>query len=321
MATAPAARKARAAAPACTLALALAAAALAAGGDGDGDGGGLAGAQHGGWPAAWAQAGEPILTVDTAGDVYDHGDTIVIHGHVRVVVDDTPVLVTVFHTDGEGNPVKRIHIAQVDVAQDGSYTDIIYTSSEAWPAGEYRAEAHYSVHGSVETSFIITAPGTVESTSFHVVDAGSSGTFDVPYTIVGGQLGSMRINPDSLGMSVFIEEAGRGGGSLTLELPRRYIDARTAGCEGGDELFIILVDGAQTPYEKISDMSDKRVVKVPFREGDGHVEVIGTCVVPEFGAAAAAAMAAALAAAVAAAAALSRRSGGAGLGIGAGLRA
>ena len=311
MATAPAARKARAAAPAWMLALALAASAAAVVAAAGGGGGGLAGA-HGGWQHAWAQAGEPILTVDTAGDVYDHGDTIVIHGHVRVVVDDTPVLVTVFHTDGKGNPVKRIHVAQVDVAQDGSFTDIIYTSSEAWPAGEYRAEAHYSVHGSVETSFTITAPGTVESTSFHVVDAGSSGTFDVPYTIVGGELGSMRINPDSLGMSVFIEEAGRGGGSLTLELPRRYIDARTAGCEGGDELFIILVDGAQTPYEKISDMSDKRVVKVPFREGDGHVEVIGTCVVPEFGAAAAAA----LAAAVGAAAALSRRGGG-GAGLGA----
>ena len=266
----------------------------------------------GGWQHAWAQAAEPILTVDTAATVYDHGDTIVIHGNVRVVVDDTPVLVTVFHTNSEGDPVKRIHIAQVDVAQDGSYTDIIYTSSEAWPAGEYRVEAHYSVHGSVETSFSITAPGTVESTSFHVVDAGSSGTFDVPYTIAGGKLGDMRINPDSLGMSVFIEEAGRGGGSLTLELPRRYIDARTAGCEGGDELFIILVDGAQTPYEKISDMSDKRVVKVPFKEGDGHVEVIGTCVVPEFGLAAMAA----LAAAVGAAAALSRRGAGIGMGTG-----
>lgn len=302
----------RAGAPACMLAAALAvvaaasAAATAEGGGWDDARGG------GGWQHAWAQAAEPILTVDTAAAVYDHGDTIVIHGNVRVVVDDTPVLVTVSHTDG-GKLIKRIHIAQVDVAQDGSYTDIIYTSSEAWPAGEYRVKAHYSVHGSVETSFSITAPGTVESTSFYEVDAGSSGTFDVPYTIVGGKLGGMRINPDSLGMSVFIEEAGRGGGSLTLELPRRYIDARTAGCEGGDELFIILVDGAQTPYEKISDMSDKRVVKVPFKEGDGHVEVIGTCVVPEFGLAAAAA----LAVAVGVAAALSRR--GAGLGIGAGL--
>ena len=297
----------RAGVPPHTLAAALAvvAAASAAAAIGGGE-------ASGGWQHAWAQAAEPILTVDTAAAVYDHGDTIVIHGNVRVVVDDTPVLVTVFHTNSEGDPIKRIHIAQVDVAQDGSYTDIIYTSSEAWPAGEYRAEAHYSVHGSVETSFSITAPGTVESTSFYEVDAGSSGTFDVPYTIAGGKLGGMRINPDSLGMSVFIEEAGRGGGSLTLELPRRYIDARTAGCEGGDELFIILVDGAQTPYEKISDMSDKRVVKVPFKEGDGHVEVIGTCVVPEFGLAAAAA----LAAAVGAAAALSRR--GSGLGIGAG---
>ena len=269
------------------------------------------------WPAggqaAWAQQAEPILTINTAGAVYDPGDTVVVHGDVRIVVEGTPVLVTVFHTS-EGMAVKRIHVAQVDVAQDGSFTDIIYTSGEAWPAGEYRVRADYSVHGSVETSFTMTAPGMVEAADVYEVGAGSSGTFDVPYTIAGGTVGSMAINPESLGMSVFIE-AGRGGGSLSLELPRRYIDARTAGCEGGDELFIILVDGAQTPYEKISDMSDKRVVKVPFEEGDGHVEIIGTCVVPEFGAAAAAAMAAALAAAVAAAAALSRRGAGIGPGL------
>ena len=268
------------------------------------------------WPAggqaAWAQQAEPILTINTAGAVYDPGDTVVVHGDVRIVVEGTPVLVTVFHTS-EGMAVKRIHVAQVDVAQDGSFTDIIYTSGEAWPAGEYRVRADYSVHGSVETSFTMTAPGMVEAADVYEVGAGSSGTFDVPYTIAGGTVGSMAINPESLGMSVFIE-AGRGGGSLSLELPRRYIDARTAGCEGGDELFIILVDGAQTPYEKISDMSDKRVVKVPFEEGDGHVEIIGTCVVPEFGAAAAAAMAAALAAAVAAAA-LSRRGAGIGPGL------
>ena len=278
----------------------VAAAASAAGGGGDG---GWADA-YVGWQRAWAQAAGPILTINTAGAVYDHGDTIVIHGNVRVVVDDTPVLVTVFHTNSEGKPVKRIHIAQVGVAQDGSFTDIIYTSSEAWPAGEYTVEAHYSVHGSVTTSFTITSPDTpLEATDSYEVDAGSSGTFDVPYTIVGGKMGSMRINPDTLGMSVFIEAGGRGG-FLTLELERKSIDARTAGCEGGDELFIILVDGAQTPYEKISDMSDRRIVKVPFREGDGHVEIIGTCVVPEFGLAAAAG---ALAAAVGAAAALSRR--------------
>ena len=288
-------------------AVAVLAAAATAGAAGEGWAGLPAGGQ-----AAWAQQAEPILTINTAGAVYDPGDTVVVHGDVRIVVEGTPVLVTVFHTS-EGMAVKRIHVAQVDVAQDGSFTDIIYTSSEAWPAGEYRVRADYSVHGSVETSFTMTAPGMVEATDVYEVGAGSSGTFDVPYTIAGGTVGSMAINPESLGMSVFIE-AGRGGGSLSLELPRRYIDARTAGCEGGDELFIILVDGAQTPYEKISDMSDKRIVKVPFEEGDGHVEIIGTCVVPEFGAAAAA-MAAALAAVVAAAAALSRRGAGIGLGM------
>ena len=257
--------------------------------------------------SAWAQS-EQILAVDTSESAYEAGDTVVVHGSVSAVILDTPVLIEVFYTK-DGVAQQRVHVAQLHVAQDGSFTDIIYASGGQWSQpGEYRVRAHYSVGNTAEATFTLSTAGSNEATDIYVVGAGSSGTFDVPYTIAGGLVESMVINPDSLGMSVFVEP-DRGGGSLTLELPRRYIDARTTGCEGGDELFIILVGGAQTPYERVSDMSDSRTVKVEFGEGDRHVEIIGTCVVPEFGPAAAAAMAAALAGAVAAAAALSRRGG------------
>ena len=253
--------------------------------------------------AAWAQSGQ-ILVVDTSEPAYETGDTIVVHGSVSAVIqDDTPVLVEVFYTR-DGLPQQRVHVAQLHVAQDGSFTDIIHAAGKQWSQpGDYRVRAHYSVGNTAEATFSLDAAGSNEAAGIYEVGAGSSGTFDVPYTISGGTVESMVINPRSLGMSVFIEP-DRGGGSLALELPRRYIDARTAGCEGGDELFIILVGGAQTPYEKVSDRSDARTVKVEFGDGDRHVEVIGTCVVPELGTAGAAA---ALAAAVAAAAALSRR--------------
>lgn len=255
-------------------------------------------------PHAWAQS--QAITVDTSEPTYEEGDTIVVHGSVlHVIKDDTPVLLQVFYVR-DGELQQRVHAAQLEVALDGSFTDIVRASGDLWSKqGEYRIQVHYSVNSEAETTFMLATASSNEESAVYEVGAGSSGTFDVPYTIVGGTLGSMRINPDSLGMSVFIA-ADKGGGSVTLELPRQYIDARTEGCEGSDEQYIMLVDGAQTPYEKVNAMSDARTVRVAFGEGSEHIEIIGTCVIPEFGPAAAVALAAALAGA-AAAAALSRR--------------
>ena len=72
-------------------------------------------------------------------------------------------------------------------------------------------------------------------------------------------------------------------GSITLDLPRDSIDAKKNGCEGSDDVFIILIDGIEVPYEKISDMSNERTIKIEFEEEDSDIEIIGTCIVPEFG--------------------------------------
>ncbi len=247
------------------------------------------------FPAQEAAAqGAGIMTVNTPRDSYSGGDAIVVSGDVSAIIADTPVILQVFYND-----TILVEVTQLDVAQDGTYTHIISAAGPLWDNdGEYTVRALYSVDNAVETTFdFVATRESASSSAMYEVGAGSSGTFDVEYTVVDGAVHSMRVDPRMFGMTVFLEEQPGGGsgsgGSITLTLPREYIDARTDGCGGGDEFFIMLVDGIETPYERVSDMSDKRIVTVPFPEGAMRVEVIGTCVVPEFGGAAAVAVAAA----------------------------
>jgi predicted secreted protein with PEFG-CTERM motif len=49
-------------------------------------------------------------------------------------------------------------------------------------------------------------------------------------------------------------------------------------------VFIILIDGVEVPYKEIATDVDSRTITIEFEEGDSDIEIIGTFVVPEFGA-------------------------------------
>ena len=59
------------------------------------------------------------VSVQTDDNNYDEGDTIVISGNVSIVVGNTPITLQLF---SEGN---LIDIAQIVVAQDGSYSHTV----------------------------------------------------------------------------------------------------------------------------------------------------------------------------------------------------
>ena len=61
-------------------------------------------------------AQESLVSVKTDDNNYDEGDTIVISGQVATIIGETPITLQLF---SEGN---MIDIAQVRVAQDGSYS-------------------------------------------------------------------------------------------------------------------------------------------------------------------------------------------------------
>ncbi len=70
---------------------------------------------------ATAFAQESLLSIQTDDNRYDEGDTIVISGNVKTIIGETPVLIQIIHKES----TSIIEIAQITVAQDGSFTKTV----------------------------------------------------------------------------------------------------------------------------------------------------------------------------------------------------
>lgn len=213
---------------------------------------------------------------------YEQGETVVITGRVDALLADTPMLIQIF------NPLQNlVEVAQVDVAQDGSFTHRIVADGTYFrTSGEYIIRGTYGISSNVyESTFEYQtkdiAGGTADT--FEVRQPGTSGTFDIPYTIRGGTVTNMFVDPNMLALIVQIQSVNDG--TLILDLERQWIDSRRSadGCSGGDDSYIIQIDGIQVPYQEAPTTQESRVITIQFQEGDSDIEIIGTCVIPEFG--------------------------------------
>jgi predicted secreted protein with PEFG-CTERM motif len=222
-----------------------------------------------------AFAQESLISVKTDESNYHEGDTIIISGDVSTLIGETQVTMQLFK---EAN---MIEIAQIKVSQDGNYVHTIIAQGPLWKnQGDYTVRAVYGENNIAETVFGYTSElETTETTKEFPVDAGDSGTFDVKYTIRGGIVESIQIEPENLGILVKINSLDDG--KIILELPRESIDAEKQN--GKDEKFIILIDDAQTTYEEIQSDSTVREIGINFEKGDSEIQIIGTHVIPEFG--------------------------------------
>jgi predicted secreted protein with PEFG-CTERM motif len=216
-----------------------------------------------------------LVSVQTDNDNYTEGDTILISGKIITLIGDTQVIMQLFQ---EGN---LIEIAQIKVAQDGNYMHTKIAQGPLWKnQGSYMVKSTYGESNIAETSFNYTPKSDIiETTKDFTVDAGDSGIFDVKYTIRGGVVESIEIEPENLGLLVKINSSNNG--KIILELPRESIDAEKQN--GKDEKFIILIDDAQTTYEEIQSDSTIRIIEINFEKGDSEIQIIGTHVIPEFG--------------------------------------
>lgn len=213
---------------------------------------------------------------------YTQGDAVIISGKVDAVLQNTPLLIQVIR-DSDGT---KVHIAQIDVAQDGTYTDSFKADGPYFTAdGKYIVKTLYGVTGNVfETSFEFqTSKSAQQPGGNFEVKAGDSGTFDVPYAINGGSLKNIIVDPSILGLVVTIQ--ADSDGSITLDLGRKWIDAKIGadGKSGQDDKYIVYIDGAEVQYQESSTNPDSRLLTIQFEEGDSDIEIIGTYVVPEFG--------------------------------------
>ncbi len=214
------------------------------------------------------------ISINTDNSTYDEGDAIIISGRVPTIIDETtPITLQIFHEN------TLVQVGQVDVAQDGSYSHIIITG-EAWSKkGEYIITAVYG-EGRAQTEFeYYPETETPDIIELFEVGDGGSGTFDVQYIMRGGTIKDMYIDQHNYSLIIDIETEDRG--TIFLDIPKNALDAAD---QNGYIDFIVMVDGIQVPYEESRKDLASRIITIPFDEGDSKIIIIGTHIIPEFGA-------------------------------------
>ena len=224
---------------------------------------------------------EEALSVSTSDGIYYDGDYVVVFGSVKTIFEGMPITIQIYH---ESN---LITIAQPNVAKDGSFVASFYATGKKWSDdGTYTVRAQYTTTQIGETTFEFFSQAVDKSSAVFPVDIPNSGTFDVGYTVRGGEVKDIVMNQERY--SLLIETIMDTNGNMILKLPRDSFDAQN---DDADTTFIILIskqnniaaDFTQVEYEEIAIGSDYRTIRIPLEEGDRWVEVIGTYVIPEFG--------------------------------------
>jgi len=221
------------------------------------------------------------ISLSTSSDIYYNGDYVVVFGDVNTIFENMPITIQIYH---ESN---LVDVAQVPVAQDGTFVKSFNAVGQQWKEeGTYTIRVQYTPTQIGETTFEFFSQVIEKSSSVFPVQIPNSGTFDVGYTIRGGEVTGIAMNMDRY--SLLVETTVNTNGNLILKLPRESFDAQS---DGKDNTFIILIskennepkDFVQVEYEEIATGDNYRTIRIPLEDGDKWVEVIGTYVIPEFG--------------------------------------
>ncbi len=228
-----------------------------------------------------AEAADEV-TLSTSDDVYYNGDHVVVFGNVGTIFENLPITIQIYHEQN------LISVAQVPVAKDGTFVASFYATGTKWKdEGSYTTRAQYTSTQIAETTFEFFTQAIDKSSAVFPVNIPNSGTFDVGYTVRGGEVNSISMNQERY--SLLVETTMNSNGNIILKLPRESFDAQKNN--GAAETFIVLISkGSNEPenfvqieYEEIAISSDYRTIRIPLEDGDKWVEVVGTYVIPEFG--------------------------------------
>ena len=221
------------------------------------------------------------VTLSTSSDIYYNGDHVVIFGNVNTFFENLPITIQIYHE------TNLISVAQVPVAKDGTFVSSFYATGSKWKdEGSYTVRAQYTSTQIAEITFEFFGQAIDKSSAVFPIAIPNSGTFDVGYTVRGGEVKDVLMNQERY--SLVVETIMTSNGNIILKLPRDSFDAQN---DDTDTTFIILIskqnkvaaDFMQVEYEEIAVSSDYRTIRIPLEEGDRWVEVIGTYVIPEFG--------------------------------------
>jgi predicted secreted protein with PEFG-CTERM motif len=227
-------------------------------------------------------ANAQALTVETGQPGYAAGDTVEVSGEVGTVQAGLPVLIRVFNPNGV-----LARTDQITPVADGSYT---YSFPAGGPlmgvSGEYRAAVTYR-NNTEETAFnFITSEGGQIWRTITVEIAGRE--HPIRYQINGGTLTNMTADPETATLTATINSTAPG--ALVVELPRSMIQSLSevgAPTGGNDTDFEAFVDTEGGIFDETMTNRTVRELTIPFEQGAEEIEIVGTWVVPEFGAIAA----------------------------------
>ena len=200
---------------------------------------------------------------------YGHNDKIMVEGKVANT-SGFPITITVV------SPLNSIvTIDQVNVADDGSYKATLNTAGGMWKYdGTYTIKVNYgnaAKSNSVQVELsgaVVTGETPSKMCSTNEIAIGNN---CVPFSITGGTVTGATINTND--NSIIISINAKEDGKLTLTPSKTIIDG----------IFMILVDGEE--WDDVEIVANK--VTVMFPAGAEEIEIIGTYVIPEFGAIAA----------------------------------
>ncbi len=229
----------------------------------------------------FAEALDP-LSITLSKDVYNRGDMVVVFGTVPVVFEDVPDLTIQILFEEQ-----VIEIAQIKVAEDGTYAKDFNTNAEKWAHdGQYMVKVFYTEDIFNVTNFQFFRNIVTETSSVFPIDIPNAGTFDLEYTASGFDIKDAELNQDHY--SILIELTENSGGNLVLKLPRESFDSKTG--DDTDEIFIVLVSKdnqsdnfIEVQITEIETTSDFRTISIQIEEDEKFIEIIGTYVIPEFG--------------------------------------
>ena len=221
------------------------------------------------------------ISLSSASDIYYSGDYVTIFGTVNTIFENMPITLQIYY---ESN---LVDVAQVPVAKDGTFVKSFNAVGHQWKEeGTYTVRAQYTQTQIAETTFEFFSQVIDKSSAVFPVDIPNSGTFDVGYTIRGGEVEKITMNQERY--SLLVQTTVNSNGNLILKLDRESFDAQS---NGKDNTFIILISKENTEsknfmqveYEEIATGDNYRTIRIPLEEGDKWIEVIGTYVIPEFG--------------------------------------
>jgi hypothetical protein len=201
---------------------------------------------------------------------------MIVSGSVKNVVSQVPLTLQIL--DPTNN---LVHIEQILVTVDGRFSVPLKIEGPLWRLpGEYTLIVQYGFkHVSAMAQFQFQQEDIPVVGAFNVKDLSSGQNFDLNYTIAGGTITSIVIDPQDVALVVHLDV--KNTGMVHLQIPRLLLDAKKSG--NSDESFLVFVNGDEiTTFHEENSNSYYRVLDIPIVSGDSKIEIVGTQVIPEF---------------------------------------